>query len=338
MGDTYRSFFRGHPRSGWFLLAFLLLLTCFVWLSATPTYVRYFLADTPTGPVSGYEVPGDGTVPGRRVGEMALVFFDVEYGDGILVQGPRGTTSLIDGGEGKYPESPEAYARDFGYRLYLPFFREVGTMTLRNFISTVPFSHHMGAQPDLLALKDLRVRNIYWTGYPARFGAHRRFRVHARREGNFDVLEKGESVHFGEGIESRVVYARNDVKIKQRTSRVILLKYGSKKFLLMSDLPRRDEAEMVLEWGDSLNSDLIKLGSHGADDSNSRELLRFVKPDYAVISVSPKNPLGAPQKSVLGTLRQENVGTVYRTSQDGHIAVYTDGESIRINTRAFPFL
>ncbi|MFB6344874.1 MAG: ComEC/Rec2 family competence protein [bacterium] len=325
-----------HPRSGWFILTVLVLLASFVWIQAVPTYLRYYYGST--GPTSTVDIPGDGTIPGRRKNETAIVFFNVKYGDGILIQGPNNTTSLIDGGEGQYPESSEAYAFDFGHRLYLPFFRQIGKTHFENFISTVPFSHHMGVQPDLLAKKDIKVDNVYWTGYQARFGAHRRFRVHASQKSKFQVLRAGDSVDMGDGIESKVLHAKYDVKVKQKTSRVILSKYGSVKFLLMSDLPSKFEKELALRWGRSLQSDLVKVGTHGSSASNSKKFLNFVNPNYAVISVSAKNPLGAPHEETLENLREVGTQEILRTSRNGHIAFYTDGTSLRVETRVFSFL
>lgn len=335
--DWTEHFPSGHPKTGWFVIGTLLFLASVVWFHATPLYVKYFF-----GRYQAHELPEgfvrNGTVPGREPGEMAMVFFDVGYGDGILVQAPDGTTSLIDGGEGKYPETNPAYARDLAYRLYLPFFRATGRFEFENFISTVPYSHHMGVQADLLSLERIDVENVFWTGYGARFEAHRRFRIHAKREGDLRVLREGASPDLGGGIKSRVIYARSDVKVRERTSRVLLVKYGSTKFLLLSDLPREGEKNLVLDWGRGLQSDLVKLGSHGSNDSNSRKLLDFVRPNYAVISVSRENPLGAPGKTVLRTLEQTGVRKVFRTREHGHIAVYSDGSSLRFETNAFSFL
>jgi competence protein ComEC len=329
-----------HPRTGWVCLGLLIIIAASVWFYATPTYVRKALSgQTISQNTTGESIPSDGSVPGRRPGELAVVFFNVRYGDGILIQAPNNVTSLIDGGEGQYPESPQAPAYNWGYELYVPFFNEIGLTKFKNFVSTVPSSHHMGVQPDLLANRKLSVENVYWSGYQANFAAHRRFRIHARDKTNFQVMSQGDRIDFGPGVEAEVLYGPDDVKVKPRASRVFLLQYGSKRFLFMSDLPRQDEETLSLKWGKSLSADVLKVGKHGSDDSTSYELLRYVNPKHAVISVSSKenNPLGAPQKSVLSSLKQSGA-TIHNTSKHGHIAVYTDGESLRVEHNAFPFV
>lgn len=326
-----------HPRFGWFIVGLLLAVTGIVWIYAMPTYVEYILAGQRIGPGQTSNVSGDGTIPGRKPGELAVVFFDVEYGDGILVQAPENVTSLIDGGEGQYPEAEEAPVYDWAYQLYLPFLNRIGLHDFKNFVSTVPYSHHMGVQTDLLANRKISVGNVYWTGYKAQFSAHWRFRVHAERK-NASIFGGGDSIDFGPGVESRVVYALEDAKLKPRASRVLLLQFGDRRFLLTSDLPREDEEKMVLEWSSSLESDVLKVGTHGGDDSTSKSLVKYTQPEHAVISVSEKgsNPLGAPKKSVLDNLKSAGT-TIHKTFRHGHVAFYTDGESLRVKRNAFPY-
>jgi competence protein ComEC len=329
-----------HPRTGWICLGLLVLIASGVWFYAAPFYVRMALSgQTIAKNPSGTTIPSDGSVPGRRPGELAVVFFNVRYGDGILIQAPNNVTSLIDGGEGQYPESPQAPAYNWGYELYVPFFNKIGLTQFKNFVSTVPASHHMGVLPDLLANRKLSVKNVFWTGYKANFSAHRRFRIHARDKSDFQVISTGDRIDFGPGVKARVLFGPDDVKVKPRASRVILMKYGNKRFLFMSDLPRGKEKKLSLKWGKAINTDVLKVGKHGSDDATSYELLRYVNPNHAIISVSKKgnNPLGAPKKSVLSNLNQSG-STIHNTSKNGHIAVYTDGESLRVKHNAFPFV
>jgi len=316
------------------VIAGLVCLAAVVWMYATPVYLEYFLA----GQTIDEGDPG-GTVPGRNPGELAVVFFDVEYGDGILVQTPDNETTLIDGGEGQFPEAEEAPVRDWAYQLYLPFLNRIGLEQFKNFISTSPYGHHMGVQTDLLANQKISVENVYWTGYEANFSAHRRFRIHAEEESSFRVLETGNTVDFGPGAKSQVLHGERNAKLKSLASRVLYLQYGNRSFLFPSDLPREGEKKVVLNWGQDLETDVLKVGTHGSDDSSDEQFVQFADPQHAVISVPPRdrNPLGAPHESVLTNL--ENVGTeVHKTFEDGHVVFYTDGESLRVRTEAFSFL
>lgn len=334
-GSTSDAPFPGqHSSFGWLVIAGLVLLSAVVWMYATPAYIEYFL--------SGQIIAQDqfeGTVPGRQSGEMAVVFFDVEFGDGILVQTPDNETTLIDGGEGQFPEAEEAPVYDWAYQLYLPFLNRIGLEQFRNFISTVPYGHHMGVQTDLLANQKISVENVYWTGYEAKFSAHRRFRIHAEKKSDFRILETGDTIDFGPGAKSRVLHGETDAKLKSHASRVLYLKYGNRSFLFSSDLPREGEEEMVLNWGRDLEADVLKVGTHGSDDSSEEQYVQFADPQHAVISVPSRerNPLGAPHESVLENL-ENTEAEIHKTFEDGHIAFYTDGESLRVRTDSFSFL
>lgn len=325
-----------HPVFGWIVLGILLILAAGVWTYATPAYVRYFAGERTIFRDNSSSFSRRGAVPGRKPDELAVTFFDVKYGDAIFVQAPHNKISLIDGGEGQYPESSEAPVYDWAYQLYLPFLNEIGRFTFLNIISTTPYSHHMGVLADLLANEKVKVENVYWTGYEAEFSAHRRFRVYARKNANFQVLRNGDSINFGPGVKAKVLYANDRAKMRSRVSRVIYLKYGSRSFLFMSDLPREDEETLVLNWGKSLRTDVLKVGMHGSDGSTGYELLRYSKPDQAVISVSKNNPLGGPNKRVIKNLKKVGA-TVHKTLDHGHVTFYTDGESLRTRRKSFSF-
>jgi competence protein ComEC len=332
-----------HSTTGWVVIATLVLIAGGLWFYAGPTYLKKYVSPPPqassqdssdSGSVFG-SPSGDGTIPGREPDEMAVVFLNVKYGDGILVQAPDNTTSLIDGGEGGNPDSEQVPAYDWAYELYFPLFEEVGITRIEHLISTVPLSHHMGVHADLIANDKLTVNTLHRTGYPASFYSFRRAKLEAR---NHDVpvktMNSGDRIDFGSGVKSQVVFGDDGEKLAPASSHVLSLKYGDISFLLMSDLPSRKEAEMVLEWSDALESDVLKVGDHGNRESTSMELLRYVKPDHAVISVSRRNPLNAPHEETLQRLNKAGINTrqIFRTDTDGHIGFFTDGNTIRVET------
>lgn len=331
-----------HSTLGWGIITGLFLLACVLWIFAGPNYIKQFVlpeSDQGTAQESERELEnfsgekGDGSIPGRKPGELAIVFMNVKYGDGILVQAPDNTTSLIDGGEGSNPEEEGVPAYDLAYELYLPLFKKLGISQLEHLVATTPSSHHMGAHADIVAHDDVSVQNIHRTGYPASFYDFRRLGLEARDKGittnNMDV---GEQIDFGPGVKSQVLFGNDGAKFPPPSSHVLYLKYGDVRFLLMSDLPSENEKELVLEWADSMSADVLKVGTHGSRDSTSMELLQYVQPGYAVISVSRRNPLGAPHDEVLERLKKSGVEEqrVFRTDVGGNIAFFTDGQTIRV--------
>lgn len=335
-----------HSTGGWVAIVVVFLVSCVLWFYAGPSYLYRFVITPPSksdtsvpgeaSVSSGMYLPtGDGTIPRRREDELAIVFLHVGYGDGILVQTPDNRTTLIDGGEGTQPEEEGVQAYDWAHELYFPLFSDLGIGRLYRLISTTPLSHHMGAQAGLMADKRLDVDEVLVSGYPSSFYSSRRREIVSRNQ-NIPVqdMKAGQELQLGAGLKTKVLYGRNSAKSPESASHVLLLKYGGIKFLLMSDLPTKEEKKMVLEWGKSLNANVLKVGTHGSRDSTSLELLRFVDPDQAVISVPQRNPINAPHEEAMDRLKKAGIqdSQLYRTDMDGHIGFFTDGNEIRVES------
>lgn len=323
---------------GWVIAGSLFVLAGFLWYQAMPVYIQKFIKQRGSSETE-VDIPGDGTIPGRQSDELAVVFFDVGYGDGFLVQAPDMTTTLIDGGEGKNPAEEDVEAYNWGRRFYLPFFQRIGLNKLDQTINTVPLSHHLGAQPELVVSPSIEIGEILLTGYSSYYYSYRRLEVEAKNR-NIPVktLERGQRLQLGSGVEAEIIYGDSSKRHPRSASHVIYLKYGSTSFLLMGDLPEKEEKQMVVEWGDSLSADVLKVGNHGAEGSTSEELLKYVQPDYAVISTSRRNPLDAPSDFVISNLKSAGVEYIYQTDGSGHVVFFTDGRKLRTKTEAFPFI
>jgi len=341
-----------HSSLGWAFIGSIFVLACTLWFFAGPTYMKRFVlspqkqsqfrnnASVSSGEQlsSASNAPGDGTIPGRKPNEMAIIFMDVKYGDGILVQAPDNTTSLIDGGEGSNPAEENVKAYDWAYELYLPLFEKLGIQEVKHLVSTVPLSHHMGIHADLIADEQLEVRNVFKTGYPASFYSFRRRKLEARnRDVGVEEIDVEDRINFGPGIKSMVLFGDDSAKFPKSASHVIALKYGEIGILLMSDLPNEQERKLVLKWADALNSNVVKVGRHGSKSSTSMELLRYSNPNYAVISSSRRNPLNAPHDEMISRLEKAGIPSrrILRTSTQGHVAMFTDGTKLRITKGMF---
>lgn len=90
--------------------------------------------------------------------------------------------------------------------------------------------------------------------------------------------------------------------------------------------------ENLLRNNLNLKADLLKVGHQGSGDSSSREFLKKVLPQIAVISVGKNNKYGHPSGRVIKRL--ERLGaSVFRTDKNGDIKITVDDES---NLKVFP--
>ncbi len=108
---------------------------------------------------------------------------------------------------------------------------------------------------------------------------------------------------------------------------VLLASYKEFDALLTGDIENKLSDALSLEFSVlSLKSlDYIKIPHHGSDNGITPDLLDVIKPQVAVISVG-KNSYGHPTDKVLKLLSNRSI-KLYRTDQDGDIAVASDGKN-----------
>lgn len=100
-------------------------------------------------------------------------------------------------------------------------------------------------------------------------------------------------------------------------------------FVFTGDAEQQSEKNMV-ESGQDLEADVLKIGHHGGDTSSISSFLSAVNPDYGIISAGKDNHYRHPHINVLNRLADRGV-QVFRTDQDGTVIASSDGEKIEFN-------
>ena len=102
-----------------------------------------------------------------------------------------------------------------------------------------------------------------------------------------------------------------------------ILSYGEFEVLLTGDIGKNEEKKL-LDGGDLMDIDVLKVAHHGSKYSNSREFIEMVDPEIAVIQVG-KNHFGHPTQEVLNIL--EGLGIkVFRNDLNGKVEIVSNGE------------
>lgn len=109
----------------------------------------------------------------------------------------------------------------------------------------------------------------------------------------------------------------------------IKLTYKNHHFMFIGDA-ETEAIEDILNNGYDLSADVYMCGHHGSDTSTTKELLKAISPDYAIISVG-KNSYGHPEDSVLKMLSKAKIET-HRTDKSGTIVLTSTGKHISFNT------
>ncbi len=267
--------------------------------------------------------------PRIRKDALEITAIDVGQGDSILAVLPDGKTILIDaGGLPGWVHSE----LDIGEDVVSPYLWWRGFSHLDVVALTHAHADHMGGIPAIL--DNFHPKEL-WLGGDVAESPELRGIVDAALKMNIAVVQhaQGDDVQIG-GANIRVLAppfemhndafgkrpARNDESL------VMKISYGKTSALLEGDAERATEENLTREHPDA---DLLKVAHHGSATSTLPELLRAVRPQFAVISVGARNVYGHPRYEVLERLQREKVNT-YRTDLDGATSFFLNGSTVSV--------
>lgn len=257
---------------------------------------------------------------GSRIsdGKLTVHFLDVGQGDSIFIQIPSGQNVLIDGGERNQGEKITGYLE------------EQGISKLDILIGTHPHSDHIGGLIDVL--RNFKVEKIYLPKVTHTTATFRDLLTAVKSQGlKVSTARAGVEIPL-EGVEACFAAPVGDTyENLNNYSAVLRLVYGNNSFLFTGDAEEESEQEMLLASNRSLQADILKVGHHGSASSTSNAFLNTVAPKYAVIMCETDNDYGHPHKETIEKLNQRGI-KIYRTDQDGNIAITSDGNTIKIKT------
>ncbi len=251
---------------------------------------------------------------------MSVHFVDVGQGDCTIIESD-GKYILIDTGEA-----------DMGQRV-INYLNNLGVETLTYCIATHPHSDHIGSMAQVLSefnaetliMPELSEVNIPTTS------TYEKFLLSA--EENCDEIiaaEAGYTYSAGE-VEIQILGPCDQDEDLNNMSVVAKVSYGESSFLITGDCSFDEEDDIMDNYYNQLDSDVLKVGHHASAGSTSVDWLEAVEPDIAVISVGEGNSYGHPTKKVLDNLADFDC-EVYRTDKSGSIVFETDGKSIALKS------
>lgn len=246
---------------------------------------------------------------------MVVSFIDVGQGNATLIE-IDGVTTLVDTGkENQYDKLRE----------YLD---ERNIEQIDNFVITHPDSDHMGGAD--LIINDYDVENFYTTYYTSKTNEYKEMlRALDKNDLKLNNLYEGDLLDVGEKATCQVLSPEEDYYYDDSNSSgvVMLLSYGTEKFLLTGDIPGKVEGKIREKY--DIRADVLQVSHHGSDYSNGVLFLKNVSPQYAVISVGSDNAYGHPTKNVLRRL-DRFADSIFRTDINGNIRFESDGKAMKV--------
>lgn len=247
---------------------------------------------------------------------LEVHFLDVGQGDAIFIETPDGVQVLVDGGPDGSVTTQLAQHMSFFDR------------TIDMVVGTHPDKDHIGGLVSVFAQYEvseiLRTEKENETTVAAAY-----VQAVAEEKAQVHIARAGQEFTLGASTTLRVLFPQTDTDdIESNASSIVLqLVYGETEVLLTGDSPKRIEEYLVLTEGETLQSDILKVGHHGSRTSTSELFLREVDPRYAVISTSADNRYGHPHVEVTDLLFNERVET-YSTAEEGVITFLSDGKNV----------
>jgi len=251
---------------------------------------------------------------------LRVTFLDIGQGDSALIQTPYSQNILIDGGPGTaiLKQLPK----------FLPFYDK----TIDLMILTHPHDDHVGGLVPVI--KRYKVKKILYTGVVHAAPDYLAWLEEIRdRNIALTIIDRPQAIILGENLKMEILYPREGLVNKEvenlnNSSIVAKLIYGDNKFLFTGDAEVEIEEELIASSAD-LSADVIKIGHHGSDTSNTEEFLQAVNPQIAVIQVGKDNDFGHPSLRVLKRL--ERIGVeYYRNDLEGWVQIISDGQDIAV--------
>ncbi len=284
-----------------------------------------------------------------EAGELTTAVLDVGQGDGIFMKGPEGNTYLVDGGSSDVKKAGQ-------YRLE-PFLKSQGVGRLDYVLISHGDSDHMNGVEELIERQDIGVK-IGTLVLPVKEVWDEALTGLARKAGNYGirvvVIEPGQSIREGEMVVTCIQPGNMGIKYEETglrpenavwgtgstklepgngASMVLAVQYGEFGMLLTGDVEEEGEEQLTRtleEQYEGCEWEVLKVAHHGSKNSSTREFLRQVQPEYALISAGKENRYGHPHQETIERLA--DVGSkVYSTQENGAIKVEVEsGELLRM--------
>jgi competence protein ComEC len=244
-------------------------------------------------------------------GNIDIWFLDVGEGDASLIEGPSGTTILIDGG----PDG--TVLAELG--IALPFYER----TIDMVILTHPDLDHLSGLVDVL--ERYTVRTILMSNRTSSSETYKAFLAEIKKY-HIPYMEASEENDLLVDNRMYVDVLHPFVSDKQSppqttndTSVVTRVTFGTVTALFTGDIGETVE-ESFIERKTPLSSQILKVSHHGSHLSSTAPFLAKVSPELAVISVGAVNRYGHPRAETIERLK--NAGAdVYLTSLSSRLHV-----------------
>lgn len=258
-------------------------------------------------------------------GELTLTMIDVGQADSfLLVQ--DGKTMLVDCGTRSTGEDVVKYLN------------EQGITRLDYVIGTHPHDDHMGGMYDVITnfeigkiiMPEVEVGKVTTNWYVKL--------MQEIKQGAYELeyAKLGAVYDLGEASFKIIGPIENDESNLNNYSIVLKVTFGDMDVIMTGDAETKVERD-IIDSGEALDAEILKVGHHGSDTSSSDEFLDAVSPIYALISAKVGNKYEHPIKSTMQKLEKRKI-EVYRTDENGTVVATITAHDVKFSTAPGDYL
>ena len=252
-------------------------------------------------------------------GLMRVHFIDVGQADSAFIELGNGQTMLIDAG------------RDSGGTAIINYINELQYDAIDYVVASHPHDDHIGGMASVL--NSFKIGKMYMPKQAHTITAFTdMLDVIENKKIELYTAKAGTSILSSGPIEIDILapFSDSDSNLNN-VSAVVRITYGKTVMLFTGDAEKVIENQLL---DSGIDSDILKVGHHGAGSSSSTSFIKAVSPEVAVISVGEGNSYKHPHADTLAILNE--VGAkIYRTDEQGTIVVTADqNKKITVDKKA----
>lgn len=258
-------------------------------------------------------------------GELTLTMIDVGQADSFLFV-RDGKTMLVDCGTRSTGEDVVKYLN------------EQGITRLDYVIGTHPHDDHMGGMYDVITnfeigkiiMPEVEAGKVTTNWYVKL--------MQEIKQGAYELeyAKLGAVYDLGDASFKIIGPIETDESNLNNYSIVLKVTFGDMDIIMTGDAETKVE-KTIIESGEALGAEILKVGHHGSDTSSSAEFLDAVSPLYALISTKIGNKYEHPIKSTMEKLEERKI-KVYRTDENGTVVATITANDVKFSTAPGDYL
>lgn len=246
---------------------------------------------------------------------LCVSFMDVGQGDSSFIEFPNGKCMLIDASIKDAGENIEEYIKSRGFK------------KIDYVVATHPHSDHIGGMKYIA--ENFEIGEVYLTEAVTTTKIFIEFLETIKEKGiTVNKAKKGQNFSQGDVLVEFLGPVSDTYEDLNNWSAVVKVTYKDTAFLFTGDVERLAEYELI-NSGQSLKADVLKVAHHGSDSSSSGKFLKAVNPSVCVISCGKNNDYGHPHKETLDRLKSVET-EIYRTDLNQTVVITSDGVEVNV--------